>query len=86
MLTCKQVSNALADGDYMDLPPFKRLLLRMHVSLCLVCHGFNRNIMVFQDLARMFRSKEEQLPFGPKLPDDTKRRIREAIQASKNKT
>lgn len=84
MLTCKQVSKALAEGDYMDLPLFKRMLLRLHISLCFVCQGFNRNIMVFQDLARAFRCKEEDLPFGEKLPDEARRRILAEIEKIKN--
>lgn len=79
MLTCKQVSNALAQGDYQDLPCLKRRLLQMHVMLCFICHGANQNIMTFQDIARAFRRKEEFLPSGEKLPDDARQRIRDAI-------
>lgn len=79
MLTCKQVSKALAEGDYKNLPPRQQLMLRLHVALCFICHGFNRNIMRFQDLVRVFRGKEDDLAFGPPLPETTRQRIREEI-------
>ncbi len=85
MLTCKQVSKALAEGDYMDLPPFKRFMLRSHVSLCCVCSGFNRGIMAFQDLTRAFRAREENLPTGDKLPDDARRKMLQAIKDNTRK-
>ncbi|HAS83726.1 MAG TPA: hypothetical protein DCS43_13905 [Verrucomicrobia bacterium] len=85
MLTCKQVSKVLAEGDYMDLPPFKRFMLMSHVSLCFVCRGFNRGVMTFQDLARAFRAKEETLPFGDKLPDDARRKMMQAIRENTRK-
>jgi len=84
MLTCKQVSKALAEGDYNDLPPRKRFLLRLHVTLCFICHGFNRNIMRFQDMIRVFRGKEDSLPFGPTLPEAARQRIREEMEKQRN--
>jgi len=80
MLTCKQVSNALAEGDYLDLPWIKRRLLQFHVMLCFICRGANRDIMTFQDIARAFRRQEESLPSGEKLPDEARQRIREAMK------
>lgn len=80
MLTCKQVSKALADGDYKDLPPRQQFLLRLHVALCFICHGFNRNIMRFQDMVRAFRGKEDNLAVGPRLPDAARKRIRDEIE------
>lgn len=59
MLTCKQVSRALAENDYKDLPFIKRMMLRFHVTICFVCGKFNNNIMLFQDMARNFRRYEE---------------------------
>ncbi len=84
MLTCKQVSTALAEGDYKDLPRRQQLMLRLHVSLCFICHGFNRNIMRFQDMVRAFRGKEDDLAFGPPLPEATRQRIRDQIEKQRH--
>lgn len=84
ILTCKQVSKALADGDYKDLPASQRFMLRMHVAICFLCHGFNRNIMRFQDLVRTFRGKEDNLSFGPPLPEETRQRIRDEIEKQRH--
>jgi len=62
MLTCKQVSKALAEQDYREMPFHKRMGLRLHVALCVVCKGYNGNVMLFQDMARAFRRYEDQSP------------------------
>jgi hypothetical protein len=80
ILTCKQASKALAEGDYKDLPKSQQLMLRFHVAVCFICHGFNRNIMRFQDLVRAFRVKEDTLDAGPSLSAEARERIRKAIE------
>lgn len=80
MLTCKQISKALADGDYRDLPRIKRLALVLHVTLCFFCRRANKDIMTFQDISRAFRNREEDLSVGPKLSDEAKMRILEAMK------
>ena len=79
MLTCKQVSKALAAGDYRDLTPLRRLLLQLHVFLCFICRGENRDIMIFQDISRALRRKEETPDSDIKLPEDARKRIRDAM-------
>jgi hypothetical protein len=79
MLTCKQVSKALAESDYIDLPKHKQIMLRLHISMCFVCHGFNRNIMRFQDMVRAFKKKEDQLDVGPVLSDEVRQQMRDQI-------
>ncbi|HMO04727.1 MAG TPA: hypothetical protein PKC67_06495 [Kiritimatiellia bacterium] len=58
MLTCKQVSNALARKDYAAMSPLERLGLRIHIALCAVCGRYNRQVMIMQDAARAFRRRE----------------------------
>ncbi len=61
MFTCKQVSNALARKDYARMSPWERLMLRVHVALCIVCGKYNRQVMIMQDTARKFREHEDEL-------------------------
>ena len=60
MLTCKQVSKALAEQDYQELSFCKRIGLKLHVAICTVCKGYNGNVMLFQDMARSFRKFEDE--------------------------
>lgn len=85
MLTCKQVSNALAEGDYTDLPKWKQFMLRLHVALCFVCHKSNGEIMRFQDMIRTFKSKEDALSVGPSLPDNVRQKLHDKIQKQPRK-
>ncbi len=86
MLRCKQVSQALASSKYWDLPLRKRIGLRMHVVLCLVCGPFNRFVMLMQDASRHYRKHEMNgtPPDNMKLPDDAKQRIQEALAREAN--
>lgn len=81
MLRCKQVSDALASSKYWELPLRKRIGLRLHVALCLVCGPFNRFVMLMQDATRAYRRHEmEDAPSGDMcLPEEAKRRIHEAL-------
>ncbi len=83
MMTCKQISKALADGDYRDLSPMRLFLLRLHVGMCFLCHGFNRDIMLFQDTARAFREHEDDIAPETNLPEDARERMREALRTAK---
>ncbi len=80
MWRCKHVADALAKYHYWDLPWAKRLGLKTHVQLCLVCGRFHRQIMIMQDAARIFRKHEEQDP-PPPLPDEVRERLKRAIQS-----
>ena len=81
MLTCKQVSNALASGDYQKLPPFKKATLKLHVSLCLVCGRYNRQVMMMQDTCRHVREHVDAGECGCKarLDESRKAELQNAI-------
>lgn len=83
MWTCKQVSRALQQSDYMKLSPLSRLALRLHVACCVVCGRSNRQVMAFYDGIRAFLRIEERdqgpLADETRLPDKTRRRIKDAL-------
>ena len=81
MWRCKHVADALAKYHYWDLPWAKRLGLKTHVHLCLVCGRFHRQVMIMQDAARIFRKHEEQDP-PPPLPADVKERLKKSVSSS----
>ncbi len=72
MLTCKQVSRALAEEDYQAMSCWRKMGLRLHVCLCFVCGKYNRNVMLFQDMARAYRRFEET--DVPPAPEETKQK------------
>lgn len=83
MLTCKQVSRALAEHDYQSLRPLARLGLRVHVALCIVCGRYNRQVMSFHDGVRELRRCQEA-ETGPlaertRLPPDARERLRKSV-------
>ena len=81
MLRCKQVSDALASSPYWALPLSKRLGLRLHVALCLVCGPFNRFIMLMQDATRHYLQHEQSdpPPEGMRLSSEARERIAKAV-------
>jgi hypothetical protein len=82
MLRCKQVSDALADRRYWELPWWKRVGLRLHVGLCIVCGRYNRQVMIMQDACRKLQEHEltDPPPPGQCMPSDCRKRCDDLIQ------
>ena len=82
MLRCKQVSDALSNGKYWDLPLRQRIGLKMHVCLCFVCGPFNRFIMLMQDTTRHYLAHEQSdaPPSSMSLSDDAKKRMASSLK------
>ena len=59
MFTCKQVANNLNEQDYKKLPFFRRLFLKLHVRLCVVCGRYQRRVMKFQDGVRCYHEADD---------------------------
>jgi hypothetical protein len=83
--TCKQVSNHLSKEDYDKLPPLKKFSLKLHVLICPICGKYNKQVMKFQDLARIFRKKEEEIlestdPESPHLDEIARFRLKETLK------
>ncbi len=82
MLTCKQVSNALSKEDYEKLPPLKRFLLKLHVTFCVFCGKFNRQVMESQDMCRCYKQHEEELvAHRPKLDAAKREELQQLLSA-----
>jgi len=81
MLTCKQVSHALSEEDYENLPPMRKFFLKLHVKLCIFCGKFNRQVMDTQDMCRCYKAREDELieRSGSKLDTAKKDELRELL-------
>lgn len=83
MWRCKHVADALAKHHYWELPWARRIGLKLHVALCVVCGRFHRQVMIMQDAAHLFHKQEEaddpalRIP----MPDESKRRLKEKLAA-----
>ena len=80
MFTCKQVAKSLVDRDYAELPPLRRLLLRLHVLLCVVCHRYHKQLMRFQDGVRRYRQGEASRTAPPAVEFRLRSEERESIR------
>ena len=87
MLCCKQVAKALEKGDYQDLGPFRKAMLRLHVHLCGFCRNYHSHVMNMQDISRNFRTMDDDDPRedagsreGPAMSEDAMKRLQAALQ------
>ncbi|MAI19896.1 MAG: hypothetical protein CMF28_01455 [Kiritimatiellaceae bacterium] len=84
MLTCKQVSKALAENRYYELSWRKRVALFTHIRLCKVCGKANQFIVDLQTGVQKYLKREEEEHFTEvTLTDEERQRIREKITSSK---
>ena len=82
MITCKQVSNALSKENYKDMPFVRRLFLRLHVSLCLFCGKFNKQVMESQHMCSCYKEHEDTLAtHRPKMNDLKKEELSQLLQS-----
>ena len=83
MWTCKHVANSLAETHHDDLPQWKRLGLKIHVALCVVCSRYHKNVMVMQDCARALaeHEKEGSCQSPDCLAEDAKERMKKRLAA-----
>ncbi|MFL2860302.1 MAG: hypothetical protein ACJZ85_02030 [Pontiellaceae bacterium] len=80
MLTCKQVSKALSENRYYELPLKKKFGLSLHIILCPFCGKANNQIVMLQKGIRKFLEREEKEHFAEVyLNPDERERIRQRI-------
>ena len=83
MLTCKQVSEALAHKNYSELPRLKRWALLLHVKLCPICGKFNQQIMRSQELFSRYKQQESSgLHSQHNLERASKEQLKKQLQAA----
>lgn len=87
MFTCKQVSKSLAKQDYETLPWHRKLGLKLHVVLCLICGRYNRQVMLMQDTCRHYKANEEKaLEKHEGMPASRKAALEAALKEHIGKT
>ena len=83
MITCKQVSKALAENRIHELPWHKRLGLKLHIKLCFVCGKANTQIVQLQKgIKKMHDKNDDELYANVRLSDEAKNNIKEKLTAN----
>ena len=82
MITCKQISNALSKKDYNDMPFMRRFFVRLHVSLCLFCGKFNKQVIESQNMCSCYKEHEDTLAVHrPKMNALKKEELSQLLQS-----
>jgi len=82
MFRCKQVSRALAEHNYQDLPLYRRLGMYLHIYLCPLCGAYQRQVVTLQNGVRRYLLFERDAP-PPKdmcLSAEKKEEIRQSVR------
>ena len=83
MITCKQVSKALAENRIHELPWHKRLGLKLHIKLCFVCGKANTQVIQLQKgIKKMHDKNDDELYTNVRLSDEAKNNIKEKMTAN----
>ena len=80
MLTCKDASRLISEGQERPLSGRERWSLRLHLWLCDNCRRFDRQLrflrQAFQSIGKRVETDEQ----GPQLSPDAKDRIRRSLR------
>lgn len=83
MITCKQVSKALAENRIHELPWHKRLGLKLHIKLCFVCGKANTQIVQLQNgIKKMLDREDDDLYVNVRLSDEAKENLKQKMNAT----
>ena len=86
MFTCKQVSNSLNKKNFQDLPFWKRVLIKLHVKLCVFCGKYNTQVIDTHEMCRELIKNEENAHDSECcdicLEEENKEAIKENIRQS----
>lgn len=83
MITCKQVSKALAENRIHELPWHKRLGLKLHIKLCFVCGKANTQIVQLQNgIKKMLDREDDDLYVSVRLSDEAKENLKQKMNAN----
>ena len=83
MITCKQVSKALAENRIHELPWHKRWGLKLHIKLCFVCGKANTQIVQLQNgIKKMLDREDDDLYVNVRLSDEAKENLKQKMNAN----
>lgn len=79
MLTCKDATRLVSEGQERTLGFRERWALRVHLWLCDNCRRFERQIRLLRQAIRIMARRSETESQDIDLPPEARERIRKAI-------
>lgn len=79
ILTCKETSRIISEGLDRFLPPHKRVLIRLHLAVCVTCGYYQKQIKALSALLGRC-AETEHLSYGPDLPESARQRIKSLLR------
>ena len=79
MLTCKDASRLVSEGQERSLHLRERLGLRLHLWICVNCRRFERQIRLLRRALRKLARRVETESQGLDLSPEARERIRTAL-------
>ena len=79
MLTCKDASHLITEGQDRRLGPWERIGLRLHLWMCDSCRLFEKQMRYLRQALRRGWVQGE-LPTGRPLPREAQERIRQFLK------
>ncbi len=81
MLSCKETSKLISEGLDHSLPLYKRLLVHLHLRVCLTCCYYRRQITALKKIFSHYPdfNDSDQLK-GQNLPHDTCQKIKDLLK------
>jgi len=79
MLTCKDASHLLSEGQERPLGLQERWGLRLHLWMCVSCRRFERQLAMIRQAMRSLRGRAEAEAPDAGLTPEARERIRRAL-------
>ena len=80
MLTCRDASHLLSEGQERPLRLGERLGLRLHLWMCVSCRRFEQQLALMRRAMRALRRRAEAEADAAELPVAARERIRLALK------
>ena len=80
MLSCKEVTKLVSENLDRDLPLWRRIGLRLHVTMCKGCSAYRRQIESLNKLVSDHYRNARTVKHCNALPDDSLDRIKESLR------
>ncbi len=84
MLSCRQVSELVSQSLERKLSLRQRFSLRIHLSMCTLCAGFRRQLLLLREAAHHEAQRLEEdtpLPGSPQLSREAGERMKRALES-----
>lgn len=79
MLTCKEASKLVSEGQERGLGLREKIGLRLHLWICVNCRRFERQLHLLRQVLQRMATQADVVMQTPSLSPEARERIRKAI-------